>query len=652
MAMNATARLTWYPGTVLPYASLWHTLRRVAALNRLQLIDLRRLALGARAWRSPLPDLLHNEGDAIDTQALERLLGETPQALAWSHVGQAAPWMRLLFTPGLRICPACLAAGYHSALLSLRLLGACPIHGLPLRSHCHCGRGFSARFAAQDWLCAGSCPCGALAFFTPQTCRRPTLRACATTALEPVVRWLQQCAAVLTLRQPDAADQQGDDATWSRCAAQWCRALGIDYPACFLQPPGQAAYTAVVWHRRPSPAMASTRSASPPQPRTSAQTADVVVYRAMARHLRRHVVGRSERWVARFRQSGNLLDIARLLAGQPRAVLSLAEVLWARQVEENVEQRRWPYRSVAGPDPIWLRRERLVLDHASQSRPACARLDDSSRQWLEYHAAALTLSTLWGQALSRAVMAARTGVADWGLNCCGLSQLCAGAAAIDPDGRLRFVAIAASGTVMRVPPRPDKAQRRRAATEEPLNRLLRACQGPCMTWSARDGWRVAPSRIPGDGAFRRHRLLGIAAVRPHFWLFTAGGDIVARHCTVAMQALGGTPRQAIEALRAGVRHHVRLYGRVGHEARLHAVPVTPEPVEHLGTRRLREQIQLIREHGRYWSCGDWPTAVRYLDEAGLRIGQARAATPDADPLFTWVDEALRRATQRHARTPT
>jgi hypothetical protein len=106
-----------------------------------------------------------------------------------------------------------------------------------------------------------------------------------------------------------------------------------------------------------------------------------------------------------------------------------------------------------------------------------------------------------------------------------------------------------------------------------------------MTWTARDGWFVAPSRAPRDGAFRRQRLLGIAAVRPHFWLFAAGGDIVAHHCTVALQALGDTPRQAIEALRAGVRHHVRLHGSAGHQARLHAVPVTPEPVRPIRSSR-------------------------------------------------------------------
>ncbi len=27
------ALLTWHPGSILPYASLWHTLQRVGALN-------------------------------------------------------------------------------------------------------------------------------------------------------------------------------------------------------------------------------------------------------------------------------------------------------------------------------------------------------------------------------------------------------------------------------------------------------------------------------------------------------------------------------------------------------------------------------------------------------------------------------------------
>ena len=34
-AMDGAAHLTWYPGTVLPYASLWHAVLRVIALNQL-----------------------------------------------------------------------------------------------------------------------------------------------------------------------------------------------------------------------------------------------------------------------------------------------------------------------------------------------------------------------------------------------------------------------------------------------------------------------------------------------------------------------------------------------------------------------------------------------------------------------------------------
>lgn len=32
-AVDLTTQLTWYPGSIRPYASLWHTLMRVATLN-------------------------------------------------------------------------------------------------------------------------------------------------------------------------------------------------------------------------------------------------------------------------------------------------------------------------------------------------------------------------------------------------------------------------------------------------------------------------------------------------------------------------------------------------------------------------------------------------------------------------------------------
>lgn len=642
--MSGIAQLTWHPGSIPPYASLWHTLRRVACLNRLRMMDLGRLVPAVSVRHGPVPDLLHNDDDAIDTQALERLLGEAPQALAWSHMGRAAPWMRFLFTPGMRVCPACLADGYHSALLSLRLLGACPIHGLPLRSHCHCGRGFSARFTARDCLSAACCPCGRFVFFTSETCRRPTLRPGATMALDPAVRWLRQCARIAMLQHPDQAQQHDGDATWLRSICVWCSALDIDYPECFLQPPAQPAYTARVCKGRAAarPTKHGTRTAKPPE-RSLDATPLRLVYRAMARHLRRHVVvGRSKRWVTKFMQSGNVLEIARMLAGQPRAVLSLAELMWARQVEEHVEERRWPYRQMPTEQPMRvLRDQQLAFDPAGQARSVYAQIDESQRRWLDEHAAAWVLSTLWSHALSRAVMMAYTGVADWERNCCSTLALCTGAATIDADSRACFVGIAAAGTVMGVPPRPDKLQRRHMVTQA-QDTVLRACQGPCLTWSDRDGWFVAPSRSPAHGAFKRHRLLGIAQARPHFWLFTsADGIVVARHCQVAMQALGNTPAQAMEALRAAVRNHIKVYGSADHEPRRHVMPVTPRPVELSGTQRLHEEMLRIRERRGFWSASSWLITEFFLNDAGLNISAARHH--ERESLFAWVDAAVRQS---------
>jgi hypothetical protein len=469
--MNGSGWLTWYPGSILPYASLWHILQRVIALNRLGMGELPR---HPHAWLNrfttrPKHNLLFNEPDPIDTAALAAWLGEPAQALRWSHMGAVAPWLRFLFTPGMRVCPLCLGAGYHSALLSLRLLPACPIHAVALRSQCDCGRPFTAALTGQSCCCAGGCPCGRLTFFTRQTCRRPTLDAASTTAFEPVVAWLQQCSAVITWRPQAQAAQGGDNAMWMDSIAQWGAALGIAYPAVFEQPRVRGQYQVSV-HRSRGAAAPGLQQPQPDREPQAWVSPACAVYQAMARHLRRHVVRRSDAWMAKFMQSAHPLHIARMLAGRRCAVLSLAEALWARQAEAGVEQRRWPYRPAAAallPLHERLLRDGLVLDHQAQSPPLQERLDEHRRRWLEYHAAGTMLATLWGHALSRAVMACRTGLADWQPNCCSLSRLCGCAAVVEPDGRLRFVSIRACGTAVRMPSLPDKAQRRHAAGVAP-----------------------------------------------------------------------------------------------------------------------------------------------------------------------------------------
>jgi hypothetical protein len=91
-------------------------------------------------------DLLDNQATKIDVAALARALGDPPSAFGWSTL-DALPAPRItLAEPQPRVCLACLASGYHSALFSVALLGACPIHHTPLVDRCRCGARLTPRY--------------------------------------------------------------------------------------------------------------------------------------------------------------------------------------------------------------------------------------------------------------------------------------------------------------------------------------------------------------------------------------------------------------------------------------------------------------------------------------------------------------------------
>ncbi|SPS02546.1 hypothetical protein CBM2634_U150008 [Cupriavidus taiwanensis] len=118
----ADTRLTWHVGSVLPYASLWHTVLRACALNALHPHELP--CRGAHP--AATVELLERAG-SVDIAAFARWLGEPPEAFRWSTLGVLPSWLSAaLAVPWPRLCFACLAAGYHTALFSIALLDACP----------------------------------------------------------------------------------------------------------------------------------------------------------------------------------------------------------------------------------------------------------------------------------------------------------------------------------------------------------------------------------------------------------------------------------------------------------------------------------------------------------------------------------------------
>lgn len=572
----AAANLTWHAGSVLPYASLWHTVRRVAALNALQWCELPFATVpntGTAGAPCRCLDLLFNEScrdgyrsgaAGLSMRRLATALAEPCGNFAWSHLRKLPVGNRSLVHPFMRICPACLAMGYHSALLCLKPLSRCPIHHLELVNACVCGHRFEGAVDRSALQVAGCCPCGRTGFFTRETCRRPTMKPQDTRPLRPVAAWLEAISKV-TLPDPRDGDRCADRVGLPLASlAAWCEALGLPYPGCFDPPerdngPGlrrsDTPLAGPARTRAGHPVLTTTRSALPQ--RIGAETSQV--YRAMTRHLRRHVARDSESFGIDFLLHPNPLQMAAVLRENRSALAAFAELLFCRAIEPGVLDRRWPCRK---PDShVGGIRLRLVQPRA-EALPA---VSPEVQAALARQVACATVTQTWRWAQGFAVNAVRTGIADWRGACepldgstgraTGLSvnlpHAPAWAAALG-SATLRFVSAAPAASLDWAMPTPDKAarvQRWRRGAAAGRAAQDAACTGPCLQWSLDQGWQVLEAASPEAGAVKRHRLLGAGNPDDKFWLFASGNHFVARACAAKVQTIGETPGEAINRLR-------------------------------------------------------------------------------------------------------
>lgn len=552
--------LTWYRGSIRPYASLWSTLIRLGRLNRMRLCDLPDRPQSPYGIQNPRQTWypLFNNYNHIDTEKLAHALGEPPQAFNWSHLGHISPWLWGYFSDRLRFCRACLKEGYHSSLYSLRLLHDCPIHGEALIDTCTCGVFVSNKQTSNDFRRYGKCSCPDWRFLALNNWRQPTIDCGSADKLAPLAQLLDQLATVTV----------PNNSIWGQLPLpSICASLDIAYPDSLSRPEGHVNFTINKGGPFPIQRNATSTLTRHGAMKYWSDSPATWTYRAICRFIRRHVISKRDRLCCGDAVPANFLETLQKVRSQPRFLAAYIEMRWAKSLESTVVERRWPYRrpdtgSATNVGYIG----RLQLTGSPLELPKwCIRT--STSDWLEYHWTARAMLNQWLDAAeqSRSLLAGPPFEAipqtpmlpSWSWS----AQLL--------EGKICTFIERLHDRILAPKTQANSKQARVASREAGRQRLFNGvrqqCSGPCLTWSECDGWHVTLAYAPTLPGLKQHVLLGVSESKVAFWLYGCDGMFVTRLCSLRLQTSGKTPRQAIEQLRNCYKHHRKHLGMASNQ---------------------------------------------------------------------------------------
>lgn len=193
-AAEARQRFTWHRGSIQPFASLWITVLRFALLNRPKFASLNEDLQGSKAARlrhvikfgSKLPWPQHEN---IDITSFARMLGEPLEAFRWSSTGDFPLGIQALFDKSAKICPSCMAQGFHTVIFSAGCIQRCPYHGDTLLDRCPDCRGdLDDRSKANPGIVPRICRCER-EWLSLRLARTPPSDAARDAAMSEVVAW-------------------------------------------------------------------------------------------------------------------------------------------------------------------------------------------------------------------------------------------------------------------------------------------------------------------------------------------------------------------------------------------------------------------------------------------------------------------------------
>ena len=599
--------LTWYPGTILPFASLWHTLLRATWLNDLRAGDIQQLYMRRKIACK-----------AREARIFARALGEPERALSKFAVWEQFPnGLRSCMTDRLRWCPECMAEGFHTLLGNIRLITRCPIHSLPMLEECpKCHQSFTMRLSSLA-VPRRSCLCGRTQFLTLSQARCPTMLANQTEVWEPVAKWVRQ---VCNMVHSESFVRRIPGNIQLALLARWCHDSGIAYPVCFDDESilWRDAAEAGHWstYRFSSGCLNDVKSQMTQDLRQDWPAPDQsIVYKAMGRHLRRHGFANPDREIKVLMRTFNPAEFATTMASNQKARVAFVEMLWSRQLEPRAVTRRWPTRPLEVSLSLSAKRKTPIELHESVGRTCFSGgpvISAQGRRWITQHATAIEAQQAWGRASRQTQKSIADGWADW---TCDPDHLevksfadCVVWICRPKGARIEYLGYVRNADrtpfLIKTPTKQDRCDAFAAVRRHRKEYLDDLASQPCLNWSQRDGWQVEKGALPDDADVRRIVLLH-TGLPTQCWIFRSQSLFYARIVDGLIQASGPSAREALCGLRAAGIHYRKTYDAN------HAAKTPFQPAVQNVTSALAETIRWVQgnavhmrgsEPERFWSA--------------------------------------------------
>lgn len=580
-AASTGPMLSWIPGTVQPFSSLWMVAQRFAVLNQPskpefdkdfgELKKTKAHGVAGAEWEPP-PLALQQ----AQMHGIARLLGEAPEVFQRARLSQFPRAAHQFFHPELWWCWDCLVGGFHSVLFSLKGLHKCPHHKMELAMSCRCNRRVGHDSFAARLVRPGHCTCG-MRFLGARMARRPQVLPDRDACLKDLNDWITGATRRIWYQLPDKLTTY--PISFRRHLKHWEQALLVSPPpATWCVPPDVQIHQVGPWspqlHLAPGQSsfrasLALRRSTSPQAqaPAHEGEFSCAPIFKSVRRYIAHHVLIDGRHWITSMAMSSDSDKISSMVQFTERTRGAWTTLLWWQACVGSLSLRDW-FRSCRTDVYDEKRFERDVLARGGQD---LAWLSSAELGWIRHHLYAASLMFLWDSAQRVTAQTVAGFGATWGWGASASERYPLRKQAYHAPGwscvkdeRGRLSLLVDTPRIDWTPaPSGDRSIRRKQAMQREEARRLEirtCCERSCICYHARtQDWLVGAGPTPSGPQDYRRRRLGGDEPQVFFLVLHTAQDgskaFVGRCRSLPLAASAETPKAAIAALKWALQHY-------------------------------------------------------------------------------------------------